>query len=48
MNIKDGLCGGRFHGHPWTRLQHGRRQLRLGLRAGGHAGAHGEGVALKA
>ena len=40
------LLGGRLHGHPGTRLQHGGSQLRLGLRPEGHEGAHGEDVGL--
>ena len=48
MNIEHGLSGGRLHGHPGARLQYGGLQLRLGLCAEGHEGAHGEGVVLKA
>jgi hypothetical protein len=41
-----GLSRGHLHGHPGTRLQHGRLQLRLRLCARDHAGAHREGVVM--
>ena len=40
------LSLGRLQGHPRIRVQHSGRQLPLGLRPEGHAGAHGEGVAI--